>query len=339
MNSWIKSLRGDYAVGVLGVVTRGKIQGWAYFPERDEDVNVVVEVDGRRLDTIVANVPRPDLVASGRGTKEKCGFCIMDFDSRALVSGRVLRAYVEQTGQELANSPFLLSDIVDVGTNGVEKRLIAFVHIPKTAGTSFRVAANHYFGKEKVLNDYGLNVLETSQLVRDTIYNGNPADFVEAVGYGEFRFLSGHFSIKKYYNLLGRQAMWCAFLRDPVQRVISEFQHFVRLYDYKGTVEEFCVNDAHRNKQSSHLESINLGELDFIGITEEYAESIELFNRKTGFDFRCVAANMARNTPISRHEVDDVTKALIEENNQLDRELYDEALELYSEARKILRAQ
>ena len=38
-----------------------------------------------------------------------------------------------------------------------------FVHIPKTAGTSFRLGADQYFGEKMVCRDYGPKAPETSE--------------------------------------------------------------------------------------------------------------------------------------------------------------------------------
>ena len=40
---------------------------------------------------------------------------------------------------------------------------LLFVHIPKTAGTSFRNAAINNVGQEKVIQDYGVKANETSR--------------------------------------------------------------------------------------------------------------------------------------------------------------------------------
>ena len=40
-----------------------------------------------------------------------------------------------------------------------------FIHIPKTAGSSFRVAAEQYFGSEATYFDYGNGSKETSESI------------------------------------------------------------------------------------------------------------------------------------------------------------------------------
>ena len=48
-----------------------------------------------------------------------------------------------------------------------------FAHISKTAGMSFRLGADQYFGEKMVCRDYGPKAPETSKDVKEWIYKGN----------------------------------------------------------------------------------------------------------------------------------------------------------------------
>ncbi len=48
--------------------------------------------------------------------------------------------------------------------------MIFFVHIPKTAGTSFRLGAESYFGRERIVYDYGKGSPASTPVVVDTLY-------------------------------------------------------------------------------------------------------------------------------------------------------------------------
>ena len=45
-----------------------------------------------------------------------------------------------------------------------------FIHIPKTAGTSFRVAAENHLGKGRTVRDYGSKAPYTSPLTESQYY-------------------------------------------------------------------------------------------------------------------------------------------------------------------------
>ena len=76
-----------------------------------------------------------------------------------------------------------------------------FIHISKTAGSSFRVAAERYFGKEHVFYDYGPKANETNPDIRTLDYEKRDryaagmkivekAKFL-AVSVGKMRILDG----------------------------------------------------------------------------------------------------------------------------------------------------
>ena len=52
-------------------------------------------------------------------------------------------------------------------------KLIILVHIPKTGGTSLRVAAEQCFGRKHMLYDYGERARLTSELVLQWVYKSN----------------------------------------------------------------------------------------------------------------------------------------------------------------------
>lgn len=73
-----------------------------------------------------------------------------------------------------------------------------FVHVPKTAGTSFRKSAEECLGVDAVEYDYEPTSLETTDIIRRWVYEKN--DFFELNNHFQtscMSFLSGHVPASK----------------------------------------------------------------------------------------------------------------------------------------------
>ena len=170
------------------------------------------------------------------------------------------------------------------------------VHVPKTAGTSLRISLDKYFGKSRVVRDYGPNARETSKVVRKFIYTDEGTDgrekLVEAMREGPAKVLVGHFPLKKYARFFDPGNV-IAFVRDPLIRTCSEYVHRVDNRTFEGTVQEFFRKPDFRNQQSFMLEGLT--SRAFIGLTERYAESLERLNAMHHWNLPVRKRNVGRN--------------------------------------------
>ncbi len=201
---------------------------------------------------------------------------------------------------------------------------IIYLHIPKTAGTSFRLSAEQYFGPNQVLNDYGEKSPSTSDDIRNSVYDGNDIKALRATGLQK-NFLTGHFSLAKYREIFPDSPV-VTFLRNPVDRVISEYIHFSSHYNFEGSLRDFYAKAHFQNRQAHALSGALPTDLDYFGITEEYEKSLQVFNQRYDTNFPMAKLNTGRYSGgaqelASVEEIDEI-KAL----NQDDIELYEYAL-------------
>ena len=207
------------------------------------------------------------------------------------------------------------------------------VHTPKTAGTSLRVALEKYFGASSVIRDYGPHSLVTDEVVQEHLYNGDeskgPRSLVAEISCRNTKILIGHFPLSRYADYFDAKNI-IAFVRDPLVRMCSEYLHRVKNKSFVGTFSEFLTKPAFRNLQSRFLMDVSEG--TFVGITEQYTESLQHINRIAKWNLSTRKKNIGRRgggkkfaENLSVHESD-----LFYRMNAEDEELYQLAARQFS---------
>jgi len=122
-----------------------------------------------------------------------------------------------------------------------------------------------------------------------------------------------------------------AFVRQPVDHIISLFLHYKRLYNYYKPIEDFITDKSFCNLQSKYLEGRPLELYGFIGITERYKESVNLMNVKYGFNIsvKKLNANNSLFHSSNKYLKDRALVELINKMNQKDTELYQKSLKIF----------
>ena len=210
------------------------------------------------------------------------------------------------------------------------------VHIPKTAGTSFRNTLKSVYGEEAVIR------LDIDMIGGRDRLRVNLEDYDDRILPKFARIVHGHFCPADLYDrfTMSRDTPIITWLRNPVDRVISNYYYLAKRLaeelDEKGkglnilskmqrTLMEYARDDWNKNRISKFLQGVTLDQLAFVGIQEHYTEDLralaELLNWKEFPEFR-------HNTTPNKYEVSPEERAEIAALNELDVALYKEATKL-----------
>ncbi|CAE6905343.1 sulfotransferase family 2 domain-containing protein [Vibrio sp. B1FLJ16] len=202
-----------------------------------------------------------------------------------------------------------------------------FVHIPKTAGTSFRKALED---KQPMKKDYGAKACETSPLVRSNMHDEvNPYALKQAMLEQPFA-LTGHVHVQKYADFFNIRNI-ITFVREPIGQIVSHYNHFVNHNGFEGDFAKFYRAAQFRDVQARYLNGFPVTLLGFTGLTEHYNDSLSIINHGLGLELaprkQNVGAKPHQNKEALPQEVIDELVKL----NPNDVRLYRQALELHQQ--------
>jgi hypothetical protein len=197
--------------------------------------------------------------------------------------------------------------------------MLISVHVPKCAGTSFRHVLQGLYADRLWLN-YGA-IFTRSQARGDLVPAGAQC-------------IHGHFFADAFDDLFPTREL-ISWVRDPVQRVVSNYHHFLRspdmrddccraLYERKLSLMDFAQLDWMRNETSRYFAGKSLDQFRFVGVAERFSESLHVFGELFGWPSGLPAprenVNPARTAPDYRLSRRDYTQLL--ELNATDAALY-----------------
>lgn len=226
-----------------------------------------------------------------------------------------------------------------------EKDCLIFLHIPKTAGSTFHTILNGRYRKNQIYNVFGSRYHEPEI----DAFIKLPLDKKTHI-----RLLKGHmpFGLHQYLDCSSK---YITILRDPIERVISQYYYikkntFNPLHEQveKGnmTIAEFVSSGISVGMNNGHCRFLN-GDLDqygfdqcdstlydhvvqhikehflWVGITERFDESILLLAKKIGWKKLpyYIRANVSK-TRKPRKTISDEDLNAIEKYNTFDIQLY-----------------
>lgn len=205
-----------------------------------------------------------------------------------------------------------------------------FIHIPKTAGSSFRKAAEAFFGPQATFYDYGSKANETHRKILELDYEKQDRYATGQYILKHARFLSGHLPYSKYASFFHCKNI-ITFIRKPEQQIRSHFEHYKRHHGYTRDFKTFIQEKRFCNIQSRLLNGLSVEAFGFIGLTEEYETSIKLINQHYKIDLKSLTLNQNTSKIETMYSFDDEELQLIKEHNQNDMELYQQAAERFEQ--------
>lgn len=250
----------------------------------------------------------------------------------------------------------------DIGTD--PNSLIAFVHIPKTAGSTLNsILASQYVPDQihEVMMRGMSWIAPQARLVPKPLISFSKIQRLKSAlrRPRRLRLIHGHFDMS-IVRLLPAGARCFTLLRDPVERAISHYYHYRRMtgdpvhplamqstlaqwVGSRGLVEmdngqtrrlAGGMNLPYGRVSSSMLERAksNLAAFAAVGLTERFEESLILFRQAFGwvlhpFTARNVADNRPRRTELGAEPLEAIAHC-----NRFDLELYRFASDLFEEA-------
>jgi len=205
------------------------------------------------------------------------------------------------------------------------------LHIPKTAGTSFRSILKNEFGRRTVAR---FDIYPSGKIKLDE------KSFEKTELHKKIQVIHGHYTYQSITNTLdlSPSVSFITWLRDPVERVISNY-FFLRkivaerlnetpeenLMNRIGkTLEEFVVMEENQNVMSKFLNGANLSSFKFVGFQHDFETEIKRLEQIMQWKkIKNVEYNVTGNVPkIS----ESATLDLIKKCNAEDVSLYNSAL-------------
>lgn len=324
--------------GIVGRIQNGNLIGWAYGDDLEESASIRIVSNGLELAKGKADLLRPDLLDFATQLKGFCGFKI-PVNISQIVNGELI---VYANGQVLPLSKKLRRIVTFLNPRKMftQKESFFFIHVPKTAGTTFKRLIEGEFEQSKIFPN--LDIVKRNNGLYPTIGQLLASDY----GSESTKMFLGHFPFASK-SLFVNEPKKLIILRDPVQRSISNIFHMknndkrlkglspeqiytrgkwsfqnlqVRyLTDSKIASDMLFTTDKSINRKMVNAAIENLKSCEFVGLSEEMERTVALANKMFGWSLKNPGIiNKAK----SSKEISEALKSRIEKDNQPEYLLY-----------------
>lgn len=209
------------------------------------------------------------------------------------------------------------------------------IHVPKTAGTSFyRLLQANYCDQLSVSlrREHIMDMQANKQAITDYLIP-------------EISVVHGHITIAEAQPLILRdRPKTIAFLRDPVERVISNYCYFIDLLRHPEqqqqnpavyalnkhriheSIFEYAAMDENRNVMSQFLSGLPLADYFYLGLQSTYAADIKWLGKKLAWPVRKVQRHNVKTHLKAKYvKVDQGMRYYLRKLNAADEALFKEA--------------
>jgi len=187
-----------------------------------------------------------------------------------------------------------------------DERKFFFMHVPKTAGTTFRkmldrhAPEGHLWPDQKFLKKNGNRYPNRKQLIDNYKKELNSP------------IISGHYGME-IASLLPEDILILTFIRNPYERILSHIKHICALEkEFKGDpnlvleskfdmimyLQSKMLNFKPHTREGAMKNLECIERINFIGLTEEFERSITLCNKMFDWNLEMIKPQNQRNNEI-----------------------------------------